>query len=390
MTALLLSDDRSFITGQSKSLRRSPFRSWSLAERDFARTTGQSTRYFPPSTCSCPAAALAVDCQARRTRLGDLTVQCQYRGWRRQNGTQAAVVDGQAERVARDAVRQALQASGTDVSTALLTLGWPDLLYADEAWFYTTIFEEQGYLGVCTNALDIVTAATLGLDGRAAFVWPLAAGATAVDMGGSGMVLVEGALLRSQLRTAANLLCPVSGRLTSLRVSSFAEQHLPQELATFSPWVRAKIWGYPAGDIAPWQEIQRPARLAIASEFVGAARRIIDDAITRTGASHLPGLGCESEETPSSLAGAVAEVASVKELIAAGWVDGSTATEGSALIGATGANEALSQRARAHRDGLDPGGHHPFGPFVSSVDCRYGASTSLHDRSRPSQRQQLT
>jgi hypothetical protein len=274
----------------------------------------------------------------------------------------------------RDALRQALQASETDVSAALTKLGWPDLLYADEASFYTALFEEHGYLGACTNALDIVAAATLGLDGRAAFVWPLDPEATALDVGGSGMVLMEGAVMRSRLHATAKLLCPVSGRLTSLAVSSFAEQQLSQESETVSPWARARVWGYPIGDIAPWQEVRRLARLAIASEFVGAARRIIDDAIARITAKHQPGLGCDSQTARSSLARAVAEVTSAKELIAASWANGSTASAGGAVMAAAGACEAVSQRAGGLCDGLDPVAHHPFGPQPGSANCRYGAS----------------
>jgi hypothetical protein len=43
----------------------------------------------------------------------------------------------------RDALRQALQASETDVSAALRKLSWPDLLCADEALFYTALFGER-------------------------------------------------------------------------------------------------------------------------------------------------------------------------------------------------------------------------------------------------------
>jgi hypothetical protein len=294
-------------------------------------------------------------------------------------------VDGQAKTVVREALRQALQASETDVSAALTKLGWSDLLYADEASFFTALFEEHGYLGACTNALDIVTAATLGLDGRAAFVWPLDPEVAAVDMGGSGMVLMEGAVLRSRLHAAANLLCPVSGRLTSLAVSSFVEQQPSQELETTSPWARARVWGYPIGDIAPWQEARRLARLAVASEFVGATSRIIDGAVACTSATHQSGLGCDSERARSSLAGALAEVASAKELIATSWADGSTAAAGEAVMAAAGACEAVSQRVGGLCGGLNLVAHHPFGPPSSSANCGCGASTLLHDLSgRPS------
>jgi hypothetical protein len=89
-------------------------------------------------------------------------------------GWQGAAVCGRSiQDIERDALRRAQQDSETDVSAALRNVGWPDLLYADEASFYTALFEEHGYLGACTNALDIVAAAMLDLDGRGAFVWPL-------------------------------------------------------------------------------------------------------------------------------------------------------------------------------------------------------------------------
>lgn len=280
-------------------------------------------------------------------------------------------MDGQADVLVREAVREALLGSGTDVSAALPKLGLPDLLYADEAGCYTAFFEEHGYLGVGTNALDIVTAATLGLDGRASFVWPLEAEAAAVDIGGSGMVLMEGAVLRSQLRAAATLLCPVRGRLTSLSVCSFTEQQLPKESDTLSLWLRAKVWGYPVQDIAPWHAVHRLARLAIASEFVGAAERLIDDAVTRISATHLPGSGRDSYRAPSGLGGAVVDVASVKELIAASWADDSAATAGRAVIAAASVCQTVSQRAGLLCDGLEPVAHHPFGATVSMRD-RFG------------------
>jgi hypothetical protein len=284
-----------------------------------------------------------------------------------QFGKGVAVVDGQANVVVRDALRQALQGSETDISAALAKLGWPNLLYADEAFFYTTLFEEHGYLGACTNALDIVVAATLGLDGRAAFVWPLDSEATAVDMGGGGMVQMEGAVLRCSLHAAANLLCPVAGRLTSLAVSSFVEQHPSQKSEIVSPWARARVWGYPVGDIGPWQEARWLARLAIASEFIGAAKRIIAGAVAGISATHQPGLGYDdSEGARASLAGALAEVASAKELIATSWADGSTAAAGDAVMAAAGACAAVSQRIGGLCGGRDPVAHHPFGPPFTS------------------------
>jgi len=87
------------------------------------------------------------------------------------------------------------------------------------------------------------------------------------------------------------------------------------------------------------------------------------------------GLGCDSERARSGLAGAVAEVVSAGELIAASWADGSTAAAGRAVMAAAGAYKAVSQRAAGLCDGLDPRAHHPFGPLaVRPIAGIYGGT----------------
>lgn len=280
------------------------------------------------------------------------------------------VVDGQVEVVLRKALREALRTSGADVGPELSRLNWSELLYADESFFCTAFFEEQGYLGSCTNALDIVVAAMLGLDGRAAFVWPLEFGRTAADLGGSGTVFMEGAVLRSRLHSASNLLCPINDRLMVLAVSCFIEQEVSEKSAIISPWLRVEVWGNPAGDIAPWKEVHRLARLAIASEFIGAAHRIIDDAVTRVSAIDQSNSDCQSGRAGSGLAGTVAEVNGAKGLIAASWADGSPASAGNALLAAAGACKIASARATRDCGAFDLLVPRPFGPLSSSGSSR--------------------
>jgi hypothetical protein len=95
------------------------------------------------------------------------------------------------------------------------------------------------------------------------------------------VVVMDGAVQRGGLH-ARTVLCPVNDRLVSLAVSSVEEQ-ISGETVAGSPWVRVRVWGCPSGDLGPWPEVRRRARLALASELVGVSRRIIDSAAVHVG-----------------------------------------------------------------------------------------------------------
>jgi hypothetical protein len=54
---------------------------------------------------------------------------------------------------------QALRTSPSDLGAELSVLGWMESRHTDETSAFTALFEEHGYLGARTNALDIVTVA---------------------------------------------------------------------------------------------------------------------------------------------------------------------------------------------------------------------------------------
>ncbi len=187
--------------------------------------------------------------------------------------------------------------------------------HTDETSAFTALFEEHGYLGARTNALDIVTVAVMGLDRQLPFIWPLHPDATAAEIGGSGVVVMDGAVQRGGLH-ARTVLCPVNDRLVSLAVSSVEEQ-ISGETVAGSPWVRVQVWGCPSGDLGPWPEVRRRARLALASELVGVSRRIIDSAAVHIGSPRGPRREVLSEQTaPSGLTRASAKMADVRAVIA--------------------------------------------------------------------------
>jgi hypothetical protein len=240
------------------------------------------------------------------------------------------------------AVVQVARTSPSDRDAELFVLGWMQSQESDETSMFAAFFEEHGYLGARSNAVDIVAAAVIGLDHRHPVVWPLiAAAATAAEIGGSGMVVMDGVVRRDGLY-ASTVLCPVNDRLVSLTVSSIAEQ-ISAEPAPDSPWIRVQVWGRPTRDVGPWLEARRQARLALASELVGVSRRIIDCATIRIGSPRGPGPRVVGEQAArSNLMQVSAKLTAVRVLIAACWANGSVEAADEAVAVAIAAHDAAA------------------------------------------------
>jgi hypothetical protein len=250
-------------------------------------------------------------------------------------------VDDELEALMRQAMVQALRTSPSDLGAELSVLGWMESRHTDETSAFTALFEEHGYLGARTNALDIVTVAVMGLDRQLPVIWPLHPDATAAEIGGSGVVVMDGAVQRGGLH-ARTVLCPVNDRLVSLAVSSVEEQ-ISGETVAGSPWVRVQVWGCPSGFLGPWPEVRRRARLAFASELVGVSRRIIDSAAVHIGSPRGSGREVLGEQAVrSSLTQASAKMADVRALIAECWADGSVEAAEWAVTAATAAQDAVA------------------------------------------------
>ena len=166
-------------------------------------------------------------------------------------------------------MQQALTVAPDDIGAALAEFGWSELVATDEAFAFTTLFEEQGYLGADTDALDVVTLAALGITEPAHIVWPLQSVA-ADDALAADELTVDGIALRSVAGPGQGILVPAGGRLYALDASSLDETPLTgmaHELA----WVRVRVRGVRTTGFGVWSEVERRARLAIASEIVGVA-----------------------------------------------------------------------------------------------------------------------
>src|SRR6185312_17071391 len=88
----------------------------------------------------------------------------------------------------------------------------PELRLAMVTWIERTYRpRRRRALGQLT-AIEFVTVAVMGLDRQLPVIWPVHPDATATEIGGSGVVVMDGAVQRGGLH-ARTVLCPVNDRL---------------------------------------------------------------------------------------------------------------------------------------------------------------------------------
>jgi hypothetical protein len=269
------------------------------------------------------------------------------------------VMDEELEALMRQAMVHALPTSPADLGVELSVLGRMEWRHVDEISAFTALFEEHGYRGARTNALDIVTTAAMGVDRKLPVIWPLHPDASAAEVGGSGVVMIDGVVQRNGLH-ARTVLCPVNDRLVSLAVSSVEEQ-ITGETAVGSPWVRVQVWGRPSDNLGPWPEVRRRARLALASELVGVSRRINDIAAVHNESPRRPSRQFLAVQTARSrLTRASAKIADVRALIAACWAEGSVEAAERAVTAATAAHDAVAHQVTTIRGDINLAQLHPM------------------------------
>ena len=253
-------------------------------------------------------------------------------------------MDAEARALARGSIRQALVRSSADIASALADFGWSDLVEDEEAFAFTTLFEEQGYLGVDTDALDVVITDGLGLDVPATVIWPRSAESPGARDGDSEPV-VDGVVLRSVRDADGTVLAPVGDSLQAFDPSSIDEAPLGG-MASDTRWVRARVAGTGTTARGSWPDVERRARLAIASELVGLARRIIDVAAEYVATRRQFGRPIGTyQAVRHRLAEAYAEMAGAKALVAAAWEDGSRAAALVARTVAGASHDAVAKHA---------------------------------------------
>lgn len=252
-------------------------------------------------------------------------------------------MDDDLKELVQTSVQQALAQGSDDISPALAEFGWADLAATDEAFAFTTLFEEQGRQAADTDALDVVTMAILGLEVAGSVIWPVGrvpeSGVTSEGMD------VDGVALRSVADSGRTIFVPVGGTLHVLAPSSIEESVLGG-MASGSKWVRVQAKGDGAFFQGSWPEIERRCRLAIGSELVGLCQRIIDAAVTHVSARRQFGRPIGTyQAVRHRLAEAYAEMVGAQALIAAAWEDGSPESALVAKAVAGTAHDVVSKQA---------------------------------------------
>jgi hypothetical protein len=236
-------------------------------------------------------------------------------------------------------VREALKIFSIDVAQTLSQLGWRSLAQTDQELAVTALFEEQGRLALSTTALDYVAADFLDVGTDATFVWPLRSGSNVNDRRRKHDIGVEGVILRQDILSDRLILAPVNERVCVLDVSTLNVRPLGG-MAIDEGWAHVSCIGRIAADAAPWSGMERLARLALASELIGVANKMVELASAHVTDRFQFGRPIGSNQAVRfRVADAYAEVAGAQSLISAAWRDGS---EQAALTAKTVAGRAHS------------------------------------------------
>lgn len=258
-------------------------------------------------------------------------------------------VDDDLRSLVRTSVRQALQQPAERVDAALAEFGWRELAATDPALAVTALFEEQGHLAVSTAALDLVAADALGFDGEVAVVWPhrsTPSGVAGGDRPGEGEELaVDGIALRASPGAARPVLVPVGDRVLRLVDAGLDETPLGG-MAAGSGWVRVRGRATGGAEVGAWPELERRARLALASELVGVSQRILDVAAAQVSERRQFGRPIGTYQAVRfRLAEAYAEVAGARAFVAAAWGESTLDAARWAKAAAGGAHDAVAKHA---------------------------------------------
>lgn len=273
-------------------------------------------------------------------------------------------MDEELKALVRGSLRQALAGSPKNVGAALDEFGWREFVDTDEAFAFTALFEEQGYLAADTNALDVAVSAVLRLDGNFPAIWPLGRSSSGGEIGGSGELFVDGVALRGGFGACATVLAPVGGRMHMVSLSSIEEAPLGG-MASGSAGVYVRGWGTHIADLGPWPDVERRGLLAIASELVGVTHRIVDVATAQVSTRRQFGRPIGANQSVRfRLAEAYVEMVGARALIAAAWADGSPASARWAKTVAGTAHDAAAKHAMQVCGAIGLSEEHPLPGLV--------------------------
>jgi hypothetical protein len=276
--------------------------------------------------------------------------------------------------LARHSLRRALRRPEGSLAEALDAFGWHALAEADEAFAFTALFEELGAVAPRSDALDVVTAASLSLQGPSTVIWP-------VGFPWPGVVpvrpapIAEGVAMRSLRDPRRAILAPRGDRLCVLNVDEVEETPLVG-MAAGSGWVHVRVHGTSGTGVGSWSQAARRARLAVASELAAVTGRILDVATEQVSTRRQFGRPIGANQSVRfRLAEAFAELAGARALIEAAWEDGSpdASVWAKAVAGAT--HDSVAKQALQVCGAVGLSDEHPLPALVRrgfSLDALLG------------------
>jgi hypothetical protein len=234
-------------------------------------------------------------------------------------------MDEDYESMILTSVREALARSPKDIAEALRKFGWSECAAMDEPFAFTALFEQQGHLGVASDALDLAAATVLGIDSDVAVVWPvgLVTGDNDEVRAIHGRLEVDGIALRSVRDPDRRLLVPAADSVHQVESLELEESALGG-MASDSDWVRVRGEARSTSIVGSWTELVPRCRLAVASELVGLAQLILDVATEQVSTRQQFGRTIGANQAVRfQLAEGYAGVSGARALIAVAWEDGS-------------------------------------------------------------------
>jgi len=276
----------------------------------------------------------------------------------------------------RQSLRQALSRSEDDLASVLEAFGWRALVEADEAFAFTALFEELGALSGVSEALDVVSVASLSLTGPACVIWPTGRSGPAPAPSQPDLA-AEGVALRGLRGTGRTILVPLGDRLHVLEVDELEEERLVG-MAGDSGWRRVRAHGARGSDVGSWSAVARRARLAVASELVALTQRILDVAIEQVSTRRQFGRPIGANQAVRfRLAEGFAELAGARALVAAAWEDGSPDASGWAKAVAGATHDSVAKHALQVCGAIGLSEEHPLPGLVRrgfSLDTLLGGA----------------
>lgn len=271
----------------------------------------------------------------------------------------------------RSSLRSLLAEEPDRIAEALEELGWAEVLADDAPAATSALFREQGELGVSTAALDGVAAAALGLAPATRVLWPWPSANDDPAILGLALVPIE---------QDAALICP-AGRGFVLVDTAAVKQSPVSGIEPGARWHRVEGEHVPAAGAGEWSNAVVAARLALASELIGVAHRVLGLAQDHVSSRVQFGRPIGSfQAVRHRIASAYATLAGAEALTSAAWANGSPEAAAAAKAAAAEAHREVSSAAMQVCGGMGLSDEHPLPAAVRRgmlLDALLGTADQL-------------